>query len=171
MALKFLGRDRRQLLDILIQAVEITSAEGNPPAIEVDGAPHDLLKVAALLPDEPLQPDHQDKVNKLFKRRQHGYQRTGYNLAHRALAIAANNRSMVALRSLHQGASHIQEASSFAHRGLSKRTVEALVAYGIDTPERLLFMTEASLMSIPGIGKASLSEIKRYRARVLPERP
>ena len=56
----------------------------------------------------------------------------------------------------------------FQQRGLSDRTVNALVAGGIDTPERLLFMTDIDLRSIPGIGRSSLAEIKTYRERFLP---
>ena len=53
----------------------------------------------------------------------------------------------------------------FDHRGFSSRTIDALVARGIDAPERLLFATEAELKQIPGIGRASFDEIMRYRAR------
>jgi hypothetical protein len=58
----------------------------------------------------------------------------------------------------------------FWGRGFSDRTIEALVAWGFDLPERLLFASEAELKQIPRIGKASLGEIMRYRARFLPER-
>jgi hypothetical protein len=42
------------------------------------------------------------------------------------------------------------------------------MACGINAPERLLFMTPAQLKNIPGVGKASLAEIMRYRSRFLP---
>ena len=42
-----------------------------------------------------------------------------------------------------QHSSEGDEWSQYAGRGLSDRTVEALVANGILEPERLLFMTEA----------------------------
>jgi hypothetical protein len=174
--LRFLERDRRQLLDVLIQAVDIASIEGKPPEIEVDGrvyASHDILKVAALLPDEPLQPHHQDTIDRMFKKRQRGYGRTGYNLAHRALAIAADKERQRhgagVLSAMRRMTSDFLEVSRFDRCGLSQRTVKAIVACGIDSPERLLFMTEAALKNIPGIGKASFSEIKNYRARVSPE--
>jgi hypothetical protein len=51
----------------------------------------------------------------------------------------------------------------FRHRGLSDRTIQALVGCSIDSPERLLFMTEKEIHSIPGIGKASMAEIIAYR--------
>jgi DNA-directed RNA polymerase alpha subunit len=57
----------------------------------------------------------------------------------------------------------------FHDRDFTKRTVEALVVAGIDAPERLLFATEAELKKLPGIGKAGLGEIMRYRARYLRE--
>ena len=57
----------------------------------------------------------------------------------------------------------------FRDRGFSDRTVNALVAGGIDVPERLLFTPEAELRQIPGVGPASLREIVSYRARFLRE--
>jgi DNA-directed RNA polymerase alpha subunit len=56
----------------------------------------------------------------------------------------------------------------FRDRGFSDRTTNALVTHGIDAPERLLFMTETEPKNIPGIGKASFEEIKRYRSRFIP---
>ena len=46
----------------------------------------------------------------------------------------------------------------------------ALVAYGIDAPERLLFMSEAEIHNIPGVGKGALAEIELYRDCFLPRR-
>jgi hypothetical protein len=51
----------------------------------------------------------------------------------------------------------------FRHRGLSDRTIQALVDCSIDSPERLLFMTEKEIQLIPGIGKVSMAEIILYR--------
>ena len=53
----------------------------------------------------------------------------------------------------------------FENRGFSDRTVRALIDGAIDAPERLLFMTEDQLRSIPGIGNVFLAEILAYRAR------
>ena len=50
----------------------------------------------------------------------------------------------------------------FRQRGLSDRTIQALVDCSIDSPERLLFMTEKEIRLIPGIGKISLVEIIAY---------
>jgi hypothetical protein len=60
-----------------------------------------------------------------------------------------------------------KEQSLYAGRGLADRTVEALVANGILEPERLLFMTEAQLKVMPGIGKVAMSNIGAYRAKFL----
>ena len=53
----------------------------------------------------------------------------------------------------------------FAKRGMSRRTIEALVASGMDSPERLLFLDEAAIKNIPGIGTVALAEIRTYRGR------
>lgn len=58
----------------------------------------------------------------------------------------------------------------FSDRDFSNRTIEALVARGIDAPERLLFATEKELKAIPGIGRVGLGEIMRYRQRFLDDR-
>ena len=52
------------------------------------------------------------------------------------------------------------------HRGLSDRTIQALDC-SIDSPERLLFMTEKEIRSIPGIGKVSMAEIIAYRGKFI----
>jgi hypothetical protein len=46
--------------------------------------------------------------------------------------------------------------SMFQGRGLSNRTVDILANFGIDAPERLLFMTEGEIKKIPGVGKPLL---------------
>jgi DNA-directed RNA polymerase alpha subunit len=74
-----------------------------------------------------------------------------------------------ALRVRDETARTILVRMPFRDRGLSDRTIEALVGAGIDAPERLLFATEAELKRLPGIGKAAFSEIMRYRLRFLPE--
>jgi hypothetical protein len=55
----------------------------------------------------------------------------------------------------------------FKERGFSPATVTALLAAGIDAPERLLFLnlTETPLK---GIGPKKLVEINRYRGQYLP---
>jgi hypothetical protein len=55
----------------------------------------------------------------------------------------------------------------FEHRGFSDRTIRALIDSAIAAPERLLFMTEDQLRSIPGIGNVSLAEIIAYRDRFI----
>ena len=56
---------------------------------------------------------------------------------------------------------------SFRDTGLSDRTVKVLLACGIDAPKRLLSMTPAEIAIISGVGKISLGEIMRYRARFI----
>ena len=48
----------------------------------------------------------------------------------------------------------------------SHRVAEALVAGGVDGPERLLLMSEREIAAIKGIGKVALEEIRQYRARM-----
>jgi hypothetical protein len=87
--LNFTGTDFRGLLDLLIEAVKLDER----PSMVVNGntyAPFELLRVADLLPDEELLPHHQSIVDGMFTQRQHGYQRTAYNLAHRANAITVS---------------------------------------------------------------------------------
>jgi len=81
--LTFTGTDFRGLLDLLIEAVNLDER----PSMVVNGktyAPFELLRVADLLPDDDLLPHHQSIVDGMFPKRQHGYRRTAYNLAHRA---------------------------------------------------------------------------------------
>jgi hypothetical protein len=59
----------------------------------------------------------------------------------------------------------------FDNRKLSARVVDALIKASIDAPERLLFMTTAELRAIPGVGKAGLAEIAKYRSKFIPETP
>jgi hypothetical protein len=61
----------------------------------------------------------------------------------------------------------ILRGQKFEGRGFSKRTVDVLVARGINAPERLLFMTATALQNIPGIDAISLGEILRYRKQHL----
>ena len=53
----------------------------------------------------------------------------------------------------------------FTVRGFSHSTIKALAIAGIDAPERLLFATEAALLSIRGIDEKAFQEIAQYRAR------
>ncbi|WP_146101361.1 hypothetical protein [Bradyrhizobium sp. AC87j1] len=64
---------------------------------------------------------------------------------------------------VHQGS----EQKPFQNRGFSERTIKALVDCSIDAPERLLFMTERQLQTIPGVGKACMTEIRSYRQKYL----
>jgi hypothetical protein len=91
--LNYVGADLRWLFETLVEACEITSRESERPAISVNGKRYegfDLVKVALLLPDEPLQRHHQTAADELFKKRQDGYRHTAVNLAHRANQIFAD---------------------------------------------------------------------------------
>jgi DNA-directed RNA polymerase alpha subunit len=70
-----------------------------------------------------------------------------------------------AIRIRKQTTELILSTAPFNGRGLSHRTVKALVDCSIDAPERLLFMTEDQIRAIPGAGKASIAEIRAYRAK------
>jgi DNA-directed RNA polymerase alpha subunit len=76
-------------------------------------------------------------------------------------------QKIAALTILAESATRILARTPFQNRGFSDRTINALVAKGIDAPERLLFATEAELRRIPGVGPVSLAEITHYRARFL----
>jgi DNA-directed RNA polymerase alpha subunit len=68
-------------------------------------------------------------------------------------------------RTSNESAKHDLAMAPFWYRGLDSRTIEALVAAGIDASERLLFMLDRELLSIPGVGRASLAKIAAYRDR------
>ena len=68
--------------------------------------------------------------------------------------------------SIHQAA----QTHRFQNRGFSERTIKAL-AKSVDAPERLLFMPEHEIEKIPGIGEASVREIRLYREKFLPGEP
>ena len=55
----------------------------------------------------------------------------------------------------------------FADCGFSARTTAVLIKAGIDTPERLLSMTQQQIRLIQGIGPALMKEIEQYRAHIL----
>jgi hypothetical protein len=62
----------------------------------------------------------------------------------------------------------IHEArTSFKANRFSDRTIKALLAYGIDGPQRLLGMDPRVIRCIPGMGDFCMKEINRYRARFL----
>ena len=64
----------------------------------------------------------------------------------------------------------LREEAPFNDRGFSVRTIRALMDYGMDSPERLLFTNLQELRRIPGVGKASLDEIRKYRNRFISQR-
>ena len=76
----------------------------------------------------------------------------------RAAATAANDAAF-AVMDIHAA------EQFFDKRGFSRGTIAALAAHGIGLPEELLFMTEAQILQIPGLGNASLEEVRAYKAR------
>jgi DNA-directed RNA polymerase alpha subunit len=77
------------------------------------------------------------------------------------------DRRRRAARVLNTIAKGIFEGITFGDRGFSKRTIKELLNCGIDAPERLLFMDEATLKSVPNVGPVSMKEIRSYRAKFL----
>ena len=61
----------------------------------------------------------------------------------------------------------LSRRNAFSERGLSGRTVDALLVAGIDAPERLLFLPESELRRLK-VGPAGFNEVMRYRERFLP---
>ena len=53
----------------------------------------------------------------------------------------------------------------FKNCGFSDRTIRALLAGGVATPERLPSMTPDQVRLIRGIGPALMKEVERYRAQ------
>ena len=157
----------------LLEALKVIRRTGRRPTITVNGklyASHDLRKIAALLPDEDLQPHHQASVDVMFAKKQFGYRRTAYNIAERINSWRTEEQKQVALKAGRTSALPVLEPFPFRHRGFSERTIRALMDCSIDAPERLLFMKPADLKKIPGLGKASLDEIMRYRAKFIRRR-
>src|ERR1700730_9173696 len=143
--LTFNESDLWELLELLIQAVELTQKTGQRPEVEVNGklyAPFELEKVARILSEkvgyeEPLQPHHQTKIDKIFLKKQHGYGRTGYNLATRANQIYANRHNAMydelARRQRYDGAHLSQPPVPAPRRKLLRNWVESANRRGART--------------------------------------
>ena len=171
--LKFKGTDYRDLIGVLIEAIKITGTERKRPSLEVNGKVLALSELPGLLShDEPLQPHHKKMLYAIFSKPQRGYGRTAQNLVTRITqGLAGRERVMALAHSTKPLYQESQAELPYKNRGFSDRTIRALIDCSIDAPERLLFMTEDSLQKIPGVGKASLGEIMRYRTRYLGEGP
>jgi DNA-directed RNA polymerase alpha subunit len=87
-----------------------------------------------------------------------------------AMSGTSDQQRTISWRNARIAAEQIRAQFPFRHRGLSDRTTQALVDCSIDSPERLLFMTEKEIQSIPGIGKVSMAEIILYRDRFIRSR-
>jgi hypothetical protein len=62
----------------------------------------------------------------------------------------------------------LSRRGAFSDRGLSGRTIDALLEVGVDAPERLLFLPESELRKLK-VGPGGYNEILRYRERFLPK--
>jgi hypothetical protein len=85
----------RRLFDLLIEAAKVRWTER--PSLVFEGRRIDLHKAAGIVSKElgyetELLPHHQQAIDALFDRRQYGYGRTAYNLAHRSHQIASDAR-------------------------------------------------------------------------------
>ena len=88
-------------------------------------------------------------------------------LRHDGKPPARTRRGLAAILSVQPAIKNVAERlemnCKFGKRGLSERTIQALADCAIDYPERLLFMTEKQIASIPGVGKVAAAEIRAYR--------
>jgi hypothetical protein len=168
--LKFKGTDYRDLIGVLIEAIKITGTDRKQPSVEVNGKVLALSELPGLLSyDEPMQPHHQKMLYSIFSKPQHSYGRAAQNLVTRINEVLTGRDRVMALAAMKPSVQESQAELPYKNRGFSARTIKALIDCSIDAPERLLFMTEESLRKIPGVGKASLGEIMRYRTRYLGE--
>ncbi len=106
--------DNRNLLDVLIKNAKAPTAEQQ-----------NLLKLAETISktvgyDEPLLPHHEEEIAKMFKKRQHGYGRTAYNLAHEAHASVQNERSRQAVQRI------MREESAASLSGYTAQEIDDL---------------------------------------------
>jgi hypothetical protein len=88
-ALRFVGRDLRNLIATLAKAIELADA-GETPCIEANSIVYrfgDLSALAALMPDVPLSAQHQAIVDAVLptdkRRKPASYRRTAVILAQR----------------------------------------------------------------------------------------
>ncbi len=101
--LEFNGEDTRDLLDVLIEAVDVARSTGKSPQVVVRGKTYmgyDLAKVARLLPEEPLLPKHEEVIEKMFTKPQRTYGRAGSNLAGRVNQIVSEHIRRITSKSL-----------------------------------------------------------------------
>lgn len=52
---------------------------------------------------------------------------------------------------------------------ISAKLSRTLIAAGLDSPERLLFMPLSAVEALPGVGRAGLTEIQSYRSKYLDQ--
>jgi hypothetical protein len=98
-----------------------------PESVEIDGKPHALRDIWKLLSyEEPLQPHYQERVDRLFGKRQWGYGRTAYNLWHSQHAGKVQANRAPAIAALQDTFAPRPRHDGFRERGFDRRVVEAL---------------------------------------------
>lgn len=70
--------------------------------------------------------------------------------------MCRNHSNNIAVRRLHAW-------ERFAQQNFSPKVIDALVAAGIDAPERLLSMSPERVRLLPGVGPKTSEEVERYR--------
>jgi hypothetical protein len=78
-----------------------------------------------------------------------------------------DNSDVLTLNDSCRASAELGRRALFANRGFSDRLIEALLAHGLDAPERLLFMSGPALKCIPGVGLKGWSDLDAYRRRFL----
>jgi hypothetical protein len=94
--LKFEGSDPHDLLNILMEANRVTSAEGKKPFIEIGGKNLQLeATVSSMLKsvpsDEPMRPHHNERIKEFIQKRHPFYGRAAWNLCQRAHQIVLDS--------------------------------------------------------------------------------
>ena len=160
--LKFAGEDLRWLYETLIEACDVTSKEGTSPTVVVNGKRYkDLLKVAALLPDEPLQSHHQIMADEIFQKKQLGYRRTAYNIAHRANQIASNVARREALLRMGEERSEREKQNRTAEQEKQAKLVRRkLSSEQIRSARALVRMEQDVLAELSGVPLATVAGLE-----------
>jgi DNA-directed RNA polymerase alpha subunit len=134
-----------------------------------------LLDIDSLLADGSNHQRHQRMMvlwSKARETKKHGNVALADRLKAAGNRLRAKNENRPAQREAHLSvtrrvAGELLSVAPFQNRKFSNRTIQALIDCSIDAPERLLFMTEEQIESIPGVGKVSLGEIRAYRQKYI----
>ncbi len=160
--LRFVGEDLRWLYETLIEACEVTSREGVRPIIVVNGKRFDdLLKVAQLLPDEPLPSHHQLAADAMFQKKQSGYRRTAYNIAHRANQTASDFTRREALLRMGEEQRAREKQEKIAEKEKQVKLVRRkLSSEQIRGARALVRMEQTALAELSGVPLATIARFE-----------